>query len=252
MFDCERYPTDEQAKEQIVEIGRRMYEQGYVVTNDGNITVKVSPTELWVTPTGVSKGYMTPEMMVKLDLEGNILEGSCKPSSEVKMHLRVFKENPKVRGVVHAHPVNATSFACAGIPLDAPILMEAIMQLGTVPVVHYAKPGTYDVPDGIAPYCRDYNAVLLANHGVLTWGESLLQAYHRMEVAETYARVILNTVSLKKQWLFSKSQIEDLDEARQKAGFHTGKLPLGVNTEQNMKDVLPAVRGSLENNRKIR
>lgn len=242
MFDCEQYPTDKQAKEQIVEIGKQMYQQGYVVTNDGNITVKVSPTELWVTPTGVSKGSMTPDMMVKMDLDGNILAGSCRPSSEVKMHLRVFRENPDVRGVVHAHPVNATSFACAGIPLDAPILMEAIMQLGTVPVVHYAKPGTYDVPDGIAPYCRDYNAVLLANHGVLTWGGSLLQAYHRMEVVETYARVILNTLSLKKQWRFSESQVADLDDARRKAGFLTGKLPQGVEKAENMQDVLPAVR----------
>lgn len=242
MFDCEQYPTDEQAKEQIVEIGKRMYQQGYVVTNDGNISVKISPNELWVTPTGVSKGYMTPDMMVKMDVDGNILEGSSKPSSEVKMHLRVYKENPKVRAVVHAHPVNATSFACAGIALDAPILMEAIMQLGTVPLVHYAKPGTYDVPDGIAPYCKDYNAVLLANHGVLTWGESAMQAYHRMEVAETYARVTLNTVLLKKQWQLSKSQISDLDDARQKAGFHTGVLPMGTDAEENMKDVLPAVQ----------
>jgi L-fuculose-phosphate aldolase len=239
MFDCEQYPTDKEAKEEIVAIGEQMFQHGYVVTNDGNITVKVSPTELWVTPTGVSKGSMTPSMMVKLDLDGNILEGKYKPSSEVKMHLRVFKENPEVRGVVHAHPVYATSFACAGVALDTPILMEAVMQVGTVPLVHYTKPGTFQVPDGIAPYCKDYNAVLLANHGVLTWGKSALQAYHRMEVVETYAHITLNTMLLNKQWKFSKKQICDLDECRQKAGFHTGKLPLGADQEENMTDVLP-------------
>lgn len=244
MFIDEQYPTDEQAKEQIVKIGRKMYQQGYVVTNDGNITVKVSPDELWVTPTGVSKGEMTPDMMVKMDLDGNLLEGGGQPSSEVKMHLRVYKENRGIRSVVHAHPVFATTFACAGIALDAPILMEAIMQLGAVPLAHYAKPGTYDVPDSIAPYCKDYNAVLLSNHGALTWGESLLLAYHRMEVLETYARIIWNTMLLKKQVPMSERQIAELDEVRQSAGFMTGKLPQGASAEENMRDVLPSVQKS--------
>jgi L-fuculose-phosphate aldolase len=242
MFICKEYPTDEQAKEQIVNIGKKMYQQGYVVTNDGNITVKVSPNEIWVTPTGVSKGDMMPEMMVKMDLGGNILQGNGKPSSEVKMHLRVYKENKAVRSVVHAHPVFATTFACAGIALDAPILMEAIMQLGAVPVARYAKPGTYDVPDSIAPYCKDYNAVLLANHGALTWGESLLLAYHRMEVLETYAHIVFNTMSLQKQFPMSERQIAELDEVRRGIGFVTGNLPRGVGSEVNTADVLPNIQ----------
>lgn len=239
MFTENRYPTDQEAKELIVEIGRRMYEHEYVVTNDGNITVKVSPNEIWVTPTGVSKGYMTPDMMVKMDLDGNVLSGSYTPSSEVKMHLRVYKENTKVRGVVHAHPIYATSFAIAGIPLDDPILMEAMMQLGTVPVAHYAKPGTFDVPDSIAPYCRDYNAVLLSNHGALTWGESLLQAYYRLEVMESYAQMMFNTRLLGRQRLLSEKQIQGLDQIRIQAGLGTGKMPRGVNNPQNMADIIP-------------
>ena len=112
------YISDAQAKQMILEVGRRMYQGGFVAANDGNISCKVGDNEIWATPTGVSKGFMTEDMLVKLDLDGNVLEGTHKPSSEIKMHLRVFKENPKVQGVVHAHPLTATAFACAGISLE--------------------------------------------------------------------------------------------------------------------------------------
>lgn len=239
MFTEEGYPSDQQAKAMLVEYGRRMYEHGYVVTNDGNISVKVSPTEIWVTPTAVSKGFMTPEMMVKMDLDGNILEGERKPSSEVKMHLRVYKENKKVRGVVHAHPTNATSFAIAGIPLDDPILVESMLQLGAVPVARYAKPGTYDVPDSIAPYCKDYNAVLLSNHGALTWGESLMQAYYRMEVLETYAAMELNVRALNQKRRLSTEQIAELQQLRDTLELGSAKMPKGCDAAENLTDIIP-------------
>lgn len=242
MDNEQNYPTDKEATSQLVTLGRRMYEHDYVVTNDGNITVKVSPTEIWVTPTGVSKGYMTTDMMVKMDLDGNIVAGSYKPSSEIKMHLRVYRENPLVCGVVHAHPINATSFAIAGIPLDAPILVEAILQLGAVPIAHYAKPGTYDVADSIAPYCNDYNAVLLSNHGALTWGNSLMQAYNRMEVLETYAKMALNVYLLNRCRALSEQQITELQNLRADMGFGFSKLPLGVPTPENLTDVLPTIQ----------
>ena len=190
------YPTDQEAKEQLLEVGRRMYAKNYVVSNDGNITCKVSPTTLWTTPTGVSKGYMTREMLVKVDLEGRILEGSWKPTSELKMHLKVYQENSEAISCVHGHPPAATSFAVAGIPLDRPILPEAIVQLGTVPVAPYAAPGTQEVPDAIAPYCRGCRGVLLANHGALTWGGSPMEAYMRMESLEHYALVTMYTGSI--------------------------------------------------------
>lgn len=239
MFTEEGYPSDQQAKAMLVEYGRRMYEHGYVVTNDGNISVKVSPTEIWVTPTAVSKGFMTPEMMVKMDLDGNILEGERKPSSEVKMHLRVYKENKKVRGVVHAHPTNATSFAIAGIPLDDPILVESMLQLGAVPVARYAKPGTYDVPDSIAPYCKDYNGVLLSNHGALTWGESLMQAYYRMEVLETYAAMELNVRALNQKRRLSTEQIAELQQLRDTLELGSAKMPKGCDAAENLTDIIP-------------
>lgn len=211
------YPTDREAKTLLLEAGRRLYERGFVASNDGNMSVLVSAGTLWTTPTGVSKGFMTEDMLVKTDLAGTVLEGTRKPSSELKMHLRVYQENPDLRAAVHAHPPAATSFAIAGLPLDRPILPEAIVQLGTVPVAPYAEPGTQAVPDSIAPFCRDYGGVLLANHGALTWGYDLTQAYYRMETLEYYAQVTINSVFLLgRANELSGEQVERLTEQRQR------------------------------------
>jgi L-fuculose-phosphate aldolase len=242
MFVKDSYPVEAEAQNEIIEIGRRLLVHGYIVSNDGNITVKVSENEIWCTPTNVSKGAITPDMLTKLDLDGNVLGGSGNPSSEIKMHLRVYKENPNVRGVVHAHPIYATTFATAGIALDEPTLMEALMQLGCVPVAKYAKPGVEEVPDSIAPFCKTYNAVLLSNHGALTWGDSLETAYRRMEVLEDYAKVTFNLHMLGKSRLLSAEQIEGLDERRRLAGFAAAPLPLGVSQPQNTEAVLPKIR----------
>lgn len=126
MSAASTYPTDAEAKAQIIEAGLKIYQRGLVAANDGNLSVRVGENALWVTPTGVSKGFMTEDMLVKLDLDGNVLAGTRKASSETKMHLRIYQENPDVRAVVHAHPPAATAFAAAGIPLDRPVLQEAV------------------------------------------------------------------------------------------------------------------------------
>ena len=185
------YPTDKEAKELILEVGRRLYNKGFVASNDGNISCKVSSDAIWATPTGVSKGFMTEDMLVKLSLTGEILEGTTKPSSEIKMHLRVYRENPDVGGVVHAHSPYATCAAAAEKSLDGEFLTETLMGVGKVPCAPFAMPGSEEVPDSIAPYCKDYNAVLLAHHGPLTWGKDLFQAYMRMESVEFFAQVTL-------------------------------------------------------------
>ena len=232
------YISDVQAKQMILEVGRRMYQGGFVAANDGNISCKVGDNEIWATPTGVSKGFMTEDMLVKLDLEGNVLEGTHKPSSEIKMHLRVFKENPKVQGVVHAHPLTATAFACAGISLEEPVLMEGVLSLGCVPLVHFALPGTEEVPEAVAPYCREYNAVLLANHGALTWGDNLMQAYYRMETTEYYAKILMmNNFILGKKTLLSQGQIDDIIKIRAGWGITTGGRPIGPEGVQNLEDI---------------
>lgn len=221
-----KYLSDFEAKNLICEIGRRVYNKNFVAANDGNISVKVGPETIWTTPTGVSKGFMTPDMMVKMDLSGKISSGKLRPSSEVKMHLRVYQENPDANAVVHAHPPVATSFAIAGISLDQPVSPEAVVILGTVPVAPYATPGTQEVPDSIAPFCKDYNAVLLANHGALTWGSDLIQAYYRMESLEHYALMLMysNNIINKTNEL-NCTQISDLIEIRTKLGIKTGGIP---------------------------
>ncbi|WP_313800152.1 class II aldolase/adducin family protein [Cytobacillus sp.] len=226
MIEKQKYYSDFEAKKLICEIGRRIYNKNFVAANDGNISIKVGPNTIWTTPTGVSKGFMTPDMMVKMDLSGKVISGKMKPSSEVKMHLRVYNENPEVNAVVHAHPPVATSFAIAGINLDKPVSPEAVVLLGTVPVAPYATPGTQEVPDSIAPYCKDYNAVLLANHGALTWGSDLIQAYYRMESLEHYALMLMysNNIINKANEL-SCSQISDLINIRESMGIKTGGVP---------------------------
>ncbi|KAF0820724.1 MULTISPECIES: class II aldolase/adducin family protein [unclassified Cytobacillus] len=222
------YISDQDAKELICEIGRRVYNKNFVAANDGNISIKVGDHEIWTTPTGVSKGFMTPEMMVKMDLSGNILKGKLKPSSEIKMHLRVYQENSEARAVVHAHPPVATSFAIAGISLEKPITPEAVVLLGKVPVAPYATPGTQEVPDSIAPYCRDYNAVLLANHGALTWGRDITEAYFRMESLEHYALMLMYSGHIiQKSNELSTEQIAELITIREKMGIKTGGIPDG-------------------------
>ncbi|SFB07872.1 MULTISPECIES: class II aldolase/adducin family protein [unclassified Bacillus (in: firmicutes)] len=247
MSEQQHYYSDKEAKELICEIGRRVYHKNFVAANDGNISVKVGSNTIWTTPTGVSKGFMTPEMMVKMDLSGNVLEGTMKPSSEVKMHLRVYKENQEVNAVVHAHPPVATSFAIAGISLDQPISPEAIVLLGRVPVATYATPGTQEVPDSIAPYCKDHNAVLLANHGALTWGRELMEAYFRMESLEHYALMTMySNHIIKKANELSPAQISDLIDIRGKMGIKTGGVP--VNTTQENTEISEELIASIVKN----
>lgn len=234
-----KYPSDFEAKKAIIEIGKRMYMKGFVASNDGNISCKVGPNTIWTTPTGVSKGFMTLDMLVKIDMSGKVLLGNNKPSSEVKMHLRVYQENPEVMAVTHAHPPVATSFAIAGISLDKAILPEAVVQLGSVPIAQYATPGSQEVPDSIAPYCKTHNAVLLANHGALTWGKDVFEAFYRLESTEYYATVLMYTERIiGKQRELSCSQVGDLLQIRKNLGINQGGVPPCATNATNTKDVV--------------
>ncbi|MBE6961681.1 MAG: class II aldolase/adducin family protein [Ruminococcaceae bacterium] len=221
------YVTDTEAKRLILDIGRRLYERQYVAANDGNISVRVSENRIWVTPAGVSKGYMTENMLVCMDLEGNVRFGTAKPSSETGMHLRLYRENPAIRAVVHAHPVTATSFAVARVPLDTALMTESVLGLGVVPVTEYAVTGSPEIAESVVPFCRDYNAVLLANHGALTWGADAMQAYYRMETLECCASVMKNLGYLNvPPHVLTRSQVYELLELRERQGVFTGGTPL--------------------------
>ena len=238
-YNSFKYLSDYEAKKQIIAIGKRMYDKGFVASNDGNISCRVGPNTIWTTPTGVSKGFMTPDMLVKMNFDGKVLMGKLKPSSEVKMHLRVYNENPDVMAVTHAHPPVATSFAIAGISLDRAILPEAVVNLGSVPIAHYATPGSQDVPDSIAPNCNTHNAVLLANHGALSWGKDLTEAYHRLESLEYYATVLMYTGRIiGRANELSCSQVNELIDIREKLGITSGGTPPCSLKETNTTDVV--------------
>lgn len=211
------YITEKQAKKAIIDIGQRMYVRGFVAANDGNISVRTGENEVWATPTSVSKGYMKKKMLVKVDLDGTLLEGTYKPSSELKMHLRAYRENEALRSVCHAHPLVCTCFAVAGIPLSTPVLAEAVITLGEVPVAPYAELGSEEVPEVIAPYCHTHSGILLANHGAVTWAQDPYAAYYRLESMEHYARILLVTDKLLgKQNLLTGEQIDALLAMREK------------------------------------
>lgn len=219
----ENYMSEKQAKKAILDIGQRMYVRNFVAANDGNISIRTGDNEIWTTPTGVSKGFMKKKMLVKVDLAGKILEGTRKPSSELKMHLRAYQENGDLRAVCHAHPPICTSYAIAGIPLDIPVLAEAVITLGKVQVAPYAELGSEEVPEAIAPYCTTHNGVLLANHGAVTWDEDPYGAYYRLESMEYYANILMITGKiLGKQNELTREQIDALIQMREKFGIKRG------------------------------
>ncbi len=216
-------------KKEICEIGKRIYNRGMVAANDGNISVKLSDNEFLCTPTGVSKGFMTPEYICKVDAEGNVIKANkgFKPSSEIKMHMRVYKQRPDVKSVVHAHPTYATSFAIAGIPLTQPIMPEAVIALGSVPIAEYGTPSTDEIPDAVEKYLQHYDAVLLANHGALSFSDSLLAAYHKMESLEFYAELLFKAKLLGGPKELTDNQVQKLYEIRKQFGLK-GKHPADV------------------------
>ena len=181
-------------REQICDVCHKMWQKGWVAANDGNVSVKLEDGTFLATPTGMSKSFITPEKLVHIDGDGNILEAEegCRPSSEIKMHLRCYQEREDVGAVLHAHPPVATGFAVANKPLDEYSMIETVIALGSVPVTPYGTPSTYEVPEAIAPYLGEHDAVLLQNHGALTVGADVITAYYRMETLELFAQISLN------------------------------------------------------------
>lgn len=176
-------------REEICQICHLLYQRGYVVSNDGNVSVRVEENKILITPSGVGKGRMTPDMLVLCDLEGNVLAGERYPSSESKMHLMVYRERTDVMSVVHAHPPVSTAFAICRRPLKERYLSEMVAGLGEVPVTEFAMLSTNEVAESVRPFVHDHNAVLLANHGSLAWGPTLLSAFDRLETVEQTAKV---------------------------------------------------------------
>ena len=203
----------------IVEVGRRLYARGYTASNDGNISVRLGSDRLLMTPKGVCKGFMTPDLMCITDLDGRKLQGDRDPSSEMLMHLEVYRQRPDVQAVVHAHPPTATGFAVAGIPLDRAVLAEVLTTLGSIPIAEYATPSTSELPEAVRKYIKAHDGMLLANHGALTVGADLYSAYYKMETVEHFAKISLVARLLGRENLISRQEVIRLQGLRDTYGI---------------------------------
>ena len=207
-----------QTRREIVEIGRRLWERGYVAANDGNISARVGD-RIVVTPTGLSKGFLKPDDMVVVSMSGDKLSGGADPTSELPMHLAVYGARADVNAVVHAHPPKATGFAVAGVPLAQCVLPEVILSLGEVPLAGYATPSTEEVARAVAEFIPKHNAILLSNHGALTLGPDLTAAYYRMETVEHFAEITLAARALGGPSPLSSDDVRKLLSVREKLGL---------------------------------
>src|SRR5881275_1234814 len=201
-------------RQDIVEVGRRMYARGYTASNDGNISVRLDGGRLLMTPKSVCKGFMTAEMMVVTDLDGRKIAGDRDPSSEMQMHLEVYRQRPEAQAVVHAHPPIATGFAVAGIPLDRAVLAEVLTTLGSIPIAEYATPSTTELPAAVRKYIKAHDGMLLANHGALTVGPVVYSAYYKMETIEHFAKISLVARLLGREHLISREEVMRLQALR--------------------------------------
>ncbi|MFC1614277.1 class II aldolase/adducin family protein [Gemmatimonadota bacterium] len=217
-------PSLQQIKQDIIHVCHRLYERELVSTNEGNVSVRTGEDRLIVTPTGVSKGFLSAADLVEVDMSGNPVKKGRKASSEIKIHIRAYEKRSDVRAVVHAHPITATGYSVAGVPLAECVLPEMVLTLGKVPIVPYGTPSTDELPDALEPYLFDHDAFLLANHGAMTLGTDILGAYHKMESLEHAAKILLVSRLMGNQNLLSRNEVDRLLEIRSRYGL-TGVSP---------------------------
>jgi L-fuculose-phosphate aldolase len=208
--------TERKHREEIVRYGRMLHDRGFVAAMDGNLSVRLKSDRILVTPTCVSKGAMRPADMVIVDLDGNRLAGRRNVTSELGMHLLVYRMRPDVQAIVHAHPPTATGFAAAGIALTEPLVCEVVMGLGCIPLARYGTPGTSELAQTLEPYVEQYDAILMSNHGVVAYGDTLEHSYMKMETVEHFAQIALVTHLLGRQQPLKQPDIEKLLLARTK------------------------------------
>ncbi|HJY85646.1 MAG TPA: class II aldolase/adducin family protein [Candidatus Acidoferrales bacterium] len=241
--------AEEEHRRDVCTVGRWIHQRGFVASTDGNISIRLDPRRILTSPTAISKGMMEPDDLVITDLEGHKLSGRRNPSSELGMHLLVYRRRPDVNAVCHAHPPVATGYAAAGLPLNKALVSEMVLSLGCIPVARYGTPGTPELSDALEPLVEHYDAILMANHGVVTSGPDLLTAFFRLETTEHFARVALVSELLGKQVLLSREDVEKLLRARARYGTTTA-APVGpecpVTTEGAASDRVAVTREELE------
>lgn len=205
---------DRELRRQLTRFSKWMYRLGFAPGTSGNLSVRLGDEHILATPTGCSKYLLRPVDMVVVDLDGRLLSGTRNVTSEIGMHLAVYRTRADVRAVVHAHPPVSTAFASCGLALDAPLCAELVMTLGAIPLASYATTGTEEVGASLAPFLQDYDAVLLANHGLVTYGKDLLDAFMKLETTEHFAQVCLAAHQLGCRKLLDEEALEKLRHAR--------------------------------------
>lgn len=217
-----------QLKQQICDIGRRIYNKGFAAGNDGNISYRLGENEVLCTPTMISKGFMKPDDLCTVDLEGNQLSGRRKRTSEILLHLAIMKERPDVKSVVHCHPPHATAFAVAREPIPQCVLPEVEVFLGDVPITRYETPGGQVFADTVLPFVRKTNVVILANHGTVSYGETVELAYWWTEILDAYCRILMLARDLGRVNYFSEEKTRELLDLKTRWGFSDSRLAPGM------------------------
>lgn len=218
------WPDEQQAKEHICDIGRRIWQRGLCSGNEGNHSVRIGPDRILCTPTGLSKGILKPNDICTLDLSGRQIAGTLKATSEFRLHLAIYRAREDVKAVVHGHPPHATVFALANIDLPSGVYPEAEVILGPVKCSPYVLPGDDRLPASIQPYLSETTALLLGNHGVVTWDADLEQAYYKFEMLEAYARILLlagHPVKLRK---LTENEVAECMELKSRMGLQDPRL----------------------------
>lgn len=210
--------NETEARKLIVEVGRLMYERGYVVSSDGNVSIRLDENRVLATPTMTSKGRMTEDGLAVTDMDGKALNEN-KASSELAMHLLIYKMRPDIKAVCHAHPPHGTAFSVAGLAIEEPILSEVVLTLGCVPLTNYGTPSTNELTEGMKPFVEHHNALLMANHGAVAYGKDLWEAWDRMETLEHTAKISILSRALGKTNNLPPDAIEKLIHIREKAGY---------------------------------
>lgn len=210
--------TEREHRDDIVEIGRLMFQKGWIAANDGNITIRLDENRILATPTGVSKGRMTSDDLILVDNAGNKISGTRERTSEIAMHLKIYELRSDVGAVVHAHPPVTTGFAAAGRSLDLAVLPEVIVGLGAVPLAGYGLPGTPALTEPMIPLIPKHDALLMANHGAVCYGEDVFQAYYRMETLEHFARVTIVAELLGGPKVLPRTEVKKLIDSRGRYG----------------------------------
>src|SRR5271163_2246049 len=222
--------TARQYRREMVHFGHMLHQRGYVAATDGNLSVRLDDERIMVTPTCMSKSMLRTSDMVVVDLEGRRLAGNRDVSSELAMHLLIYRLRPDVKGIVHAHPPTATGFAAAGLPLNQPLVCEVVIGLGSIPLARYGTPGTSELCESLEPFIPQYDAILMSNHGVVTYADTLHHAYMKMETVEHFAQIALVTQCLGRQQPLGQQDLEKLLLARSKyQGNHSvAALPVAT------------------------